>query len=402
MTLDGMNEYLEKRGFTVERIYNPRNRSYVFEIEKDGLVTEDVFSWPVTSDWAARGSEQKQFLDSLIRKFDEGKEQLGEMWSTDSFESREEAGRALARARDILETCDRVTIEDFAHMCDRPRAHWMKYRGWYSLDDAYVARVQDGYTIMLPKPGDLPERKKNKEENKMNPFNPCYTLVDDTGKRIPVVIDTLTQTPGKTDTFTGHVVGFKYDLSFITARGNGKSQLQMEMYRHMLNSTSGVPRIQRVIHNDPATIVLWADGSKTVVKCQEGDIYDPEKGLAMAISKKALGNQGNYCNVFKKWLPEESPDKEVLGSRLEALLEAARNVAVAHALLNHSKRPDNDNPLDIEEAIKLSREGHKLWAQSRGAHLTNGNGWYYGIHNWAFDGYYETWVAYREKPAADA
>lgn len=25
----------------------------------------------------------------------------------------------------------------------------------------------------------------------------------------------------------------------------------------------------------------------------------------MAISKKFFGNKGNYCNVFKKWIPEE-------------------------------------------------------------------------------------------------
>lgn len=63
--------------------------------------------------------------------------------------------------------------------------------------------------------------------------------------------------------------------------------------------------IERVIYNDPATIVFWKDGSKTVVKCQKGDRFDPEKGLAMAMCKKALGNKGNYCNVFKKHLPEE-------------------------------------------------------------------------------------------------
>lgn len=63
--------------------------------------------------------------------------------------------------------------------------------------------------------------------------------------------------------------------------------------------------IKKVIFNNPATIVLWSDGTKTVVKCQEGDIYDPEKGLAMAISKKALGNKGNFNEVFKKWLPDE-------------------------------------------------------------------------------------------------
>lgn len=63
--------------------------------------------------------------------------------------------------------------------------------------------------------------------------------------------------------------------------------------------------IKNVIFNNPATIVFWTDGTKTVVKCGELDDYDPEKGLAMAIAKKALGNKGNYCNVFKKWLPKE-------------------------------------------------------------------------------------------------
>ncbi len=63
--------------------------------------------------------------------------------------------------------------------------------------------------------------------------------------------------------------------------------------------------IKDVIFNDPATIVLWNDGTKTVVKVQDGDVFDPEKGLTMAIVKKLLGNQGNYYNELKKWLPKE-------------------------------------------------------------------------------------------------
>ena len=66
------------------------------------------------------------------------------------------------------------------------------------------------------------------------------------------------------------------------------------------------PNIENVIFNDPATIVFWNDGTKTIVKAQDGDVFDPEKGLAMAISKKALGNKGNYYETFKKWLPEEA------------------------------------------------------------------------------------------------
>lgn len=62
------------------------------------------------------------------------------------------------------------------------------------------------------------------------------------------------------------------------------------------------PAIKSVVFNDPATIVFWSDGTKTVVKKGEGDVFDPEKGLAMAIAKRALGNQGSYFNEFKKWI----------------------------------------------------------------------------------------------------
>ena len=63
-----------------------------------------------------------------------------------------------------------------------------------------------------------------------------------------------------------------------------------------------IPEITRVIFNKPATIVFWADGTKTVVKSQGKEKYDKEKGLAMAISKKALGNKGSYYDTFKKFL----------------------------------------------------------------------------------------------------
>lgn len=63
-----------------------------------------------------------------------------------------------------------------------------------------------------------------------------------------------------------------------------------------------VPKIKNVILNDPAVIVLWGDGTKTVVKAQ-GEEFDPEKGLAMAISKKAFGNKHSYYSVFLKNIP---------------------------------------------------------------------------------------------------
>ena len=82
-----------------------------------------------------------------------------------------------------------------------------------------------------------------------------------------------------------------------------------------MNSNASVFLI-RVIYNDPATIAFWSDGTKTVVKAQPGDIFDPEKGLAMTIAKKACGNKGNYYNGFKKWLPKEQVGKEEIVPQL--------------------------------------------------------------------------------------
>lgn len=65
--------------------------------------------------------------------------------------------------------------------------------------------------------------------------------------------------------------------------------------------------IKDVIFNNPATIVYWVDGTKTVVKAHN-EKFDPEKGLAMAICKRFLGSNksgSNFNNIFKKWLPEQ-------------------------------------------------------------------------------------------------
>lgn len=48
--------------------------------------------------------------------------------------------------------------------------------------------------------------------------------------------------------------------------------------------------ITRVIHNNPATIVFWNDGTKTVARTQDGDPYDPTAGLLVCVMKKMIGN----------------------------------------------------------------------------------------------------------------
>ena len=66
-----------------------------------------------------------------------------------------------------------------------------------------------------------------------------------------------------------------------------------------LPSLNSSVTMKKVIFNDPATIVYWKDGTKTVVKCQDEE-FDKEKGLLAAIAKKVYGNKGNFNNIIKK------------------------------------------------------------------------------------------------------
>lgn len=117
-------------------------------------------------------------------------------------------------------------------------------------------------------------------------FRNMNYLLDDAGNKYPVYVERINQTLYEPMEIICRSV---HPLDFTTRKPSRK-----------------IDSIKRVIFNDPATIVLWNDGTKTVVKCQDGDIYDKEKGLALCIAKKYLGNKGNFNEVFKKWIPKEN------------------------------------------------------------------------------------------------
>lgn len=99
--------------------------------------------------------------------------------------------------------------------------------------------------------------------------------------------------------------------------------------------------IKQVIFNDPATIVVWFDDVKTVVKCQEGDTFDKEKGLAMAICKRLYGNESNFNNLIKKWT--------------EPKTKKAERMAQAEA----NKTAKGKSKVDKKKALDKARNGLK-------------------------------------------
>lgn len=107
---------------------------------------------------------------------------------------------------------------------------------------------------------------------------------------------------------------YKRLLNNIYGRGGRGSLFSIVLIDEVINSMQKLLEemnrkfeIKKVIFNDPATIVIWVNGDKTVVKAQN-EMYDPEKGLAMAFAKRALGGKGSYYDIFKQWLPNEKVD----------------------------------------------------------------------------------------------
>lgn len=199
MTMQAMVEYLESKGFDVDKKYDPKIGGYQFSIIKGNCKTTATFTYPVNVPVQEKNRRQEEFLDGLLKA-----------WYTTfgepiSYEIQFNP-KAIAASICYPASLDTQFAAYAAHDVENTKELWTR----------------------------------------MNPF-----------------------------------IANRYGIKNVIFYG-----------------------IKNVIFNDPATIVFWTDGTKTVVKA-ENEPFDPEKGLAMAISKKALGNKGNYYNAFTKWLPKE-------------------------------------------------------------------------------------------------
>lgn len=68
--------------------------------------------------------------------------------------------------------------------------------------------------------------------------------------------------------------------------------------------------IKRAIFSNPATIILWNDGTKTVTKCCDGDTYDPEIGMAMCIMKHLFGDTNRWRSIIRKYVKKNNVDNK--------------------------------------------------------------------------------------------
>lgn len=316
MTMQQMNEYLEKRGFEVEGVYRKDLGVYRFVIKKNGNLLAANFKYPETNDWNYKNERMREFLNNVVDEFEE------RYSNNQRPKENPHISKGENKMNNIKWKVTSIDINGFSYASPEIKVE---------LNAVFDPDI-DGY------------------------FGTEHINSDDIAKELETKLNR-----------SGDKM---YDQIF---RRNGKTEYQYAYYRNILNSIYGAnpyyrPEIENVIFNDPATIVFWTDGTKTVVKCQEGDEFDPEKGLTMAIAKKVYSNKGSYCNVIKKWCePYHEKQKEKndlvaricdLGKKATAALAALDMAedAIANAKEQEEKKHRNLYKYDDSKPVTIDYE----------------------------------------------
>lgn len=129
----------------------------------------------------------------------------------------------------------------------------------------------------------------------VEPFNPISVLLEALGGTPPIIAPN-----GERDRFA-----------------DGWNAAMQHM-RDNPPAPAPLPLPTNVIFNNPATIVYWNDGTKTVVKCQPGDVFSAEAGLTTAMLKKYMGNDNTFNRVINEWLKHTGEYKPSVAPALPA------------------------------------------------------------------------------------
>lgn len=74
------------------------------------------------------------------------------------------------------------------------------------------------------------------------------------------------------------------------AGGLIKELTKMNFYKNLPSM------VESITYNGPATIVFWKDGTKTVIKCHEGDQFDEVTGFLLCCLRKMM-TQHSYSEL---------------------------------------------------------------------------------------------------------
>lgn len=87
------------------------------------------------------------------------------------------------------------------------------------------------------------------------------------------------------------------DISSISINNNNNNNWDLLIVKPANKSKPAAPSVKRIVYHNPATIVFWQDGTKTVVKCMDGEPFEKYAGFCAALAKKVFGSTSKAKKV---------------------------------------------------------------------------------------------------------
>lgn len=112
-------------------------------------------------------------------------------------------------------------------------------------------------------------------------------------------------------------------------------------------STGYIPNIEKIVSNEPFTIVQFADGDTVKVKCDCNDKFNAKTGVYLALLKKAIGSK-NLHHLFKllsnAMETESAPDIPQTPAADDSVFADADEIkTLKHAILKHANADSSCN-----------------------------------------------------------
>ena len=125
-----------------------------------------------------------------------------------------------------------------------------------------------------------------------------------------------------------------------------------EMARNIAQNkyeTRNADTVDRIVVSGPATIVFWADGTKTVVKCSDDVPFDLYTAFCAATAKKYYGSNSQIHKVLGRKVQYQSvreSEERTVPSLTETIKEACKSLRLYAKSVSDTVKPKQD-PLPI-------------------------------------------------------
>lgn len=106
---------------------------------------------------------------------------------------------------------------------------------------------------------------------------------------------------------------YVFDPNSLKNLNRRESRISYDGYFTFDQKLNMIPQIKKVIFNSPKTIVIWADETKTVVSCGDGETFDYYTGFCAAITKKIFGSTSHAKSVLKKTMDDQNEKEDIVG-----------------------------------------------------------------------------------------